>query len=32
MVLLPTSARRVAVVTQAGIPVDIEPGQPFERF
>ena len=30
--LLPTSARRVAVVTQAGIPVDIDPGLPFERF
>lgn len=30
--LLPTSARRVAVVTQAGIPIDIDPGVPFERF
>ncbi len=30
--MLPRSARRAAVVTQAGIPVDIDPGIPFERF
>jgi 5-deoxy-5-amino-3-dehydroquinate synthase len=30
--LLPATARRVAVVTQAGIPLDIDPGLPFERF
>ncbi len=30
--LVPSTARRVAVVTQAGIPLDIDPGVPFERF
>ncbi|MFZ4719017.1 MAG: 3-dehydroquinate synthase family protein [Ilumatobacteraceae bacterium] len=30
--LLPGSARRAAVVTQAGIPFDVDPGIPFERF
>jgi 5-deoxy-5-amino-3-dehydroquinate synthase len=30
--LLPSSVRRAAVVTQAGIPIDIDPGVPFERF
>jgi 5-deoxy-5-amino-3-dehydroquinate synthase len=30
--LLPASARRVAVVTQAGIPIDVDPGLPFQRF
>ena len=30
--LLPKSARRVAVVTQSGIPLDTDPGLPFERF
>jgi 5-deoxy-5-amino-3-dehydroquinate synthase len=30
--LLPQSARRVAVVTQAGVPFDVDPGVPFERF
>jgi 5-deoxy-5-amino-3-dehydroquinate synthase len=30
--LLPATARRAAVVTQAGIPLDIDPGVPFERF
>lgn len=30
--LLPKSAQRVAVVTQRGIPLDIDPGLPFERF
>ena len=30
--LLPRSTRRVAVVTQAGIPFDVDPGVPFERF
>jgi len=30
--LLPKSARRAAVVTQHGIPFDIEPQLPFERF
>jgi 5-deoxy-5-amino-3-dehydroquinate synthase len=30
--LLPASARRAAVVTQRGIPIDIDPGVPFERF
>ena len=30
--LLPSTARRVAVVTQAGVPLDIHPGLPFERF
>jgi 5-deoxy-5-amino-3-dehydroquinate synthase len=30
--LLPRTARRVAVVTQAGVPLDIDPGVPYERF
>jgi len=30
--LLPASARRAAIVTQGGIPVDVDPGIPFERF
>jgi len=30
--LLPKSARRVAVVTQRGIPLEVEPGLPLERF
>ena len=30
--LLPATARRAAVVTQAGIPLDVDPGIPFERF
>ncbi|MDO8363843.1 MAG: 3-dehydroquinate synthase family protein [Actinomycetota bacterium] len=30
--LLPRSARRAAVVTQAGIPLDVDPGIPFQRF
>ncbi len=30
--LVPPTARRAAVVTQAGIPIDIDPGIPFERF
>ena len=30
--LLPPTAQRVAVVTQEGIPFDIDPGLPFERF
>ncbi len=30
--LLPSSVRRAALVTQAGIPIDIDPGVPFERF
>lgn len=30
--LLPHTARRVAVVTQAGIPLEVNPGLPFERF
>jgi 5-deoxy-5-amino-3-dehydroquinate synthase len=30
--LLPSGARRAAVVTQKGIPLDIDPGIPFERF
>jgi 5-deoxy-5-amino-3-dehydroquinate synthase len=30
--LLPRGARRAAVVTQAGIPFDVDPGVPFERF
>ncbi|MFZ9627972.1 MAG: 3-dehydroquinate synthase family protein [Ilumatobacteraceae bacterium] len=30
--LLPTTTRRVAVVTQEGIPFDVDPGVPFERF
>ena len=30
--LLPSTTRRAAVVTQAGIPFDVDPGVPFERF
>jgi len=30
--LLPPTARRAAIVTQAGIPLDVDPGIPFERF
>ncbi|MDO9176118.1 MAG: iron-containing alcohol dehydrogenase, partial [Actinomycetota bacterium] len=30
--LLPASARRAAIVTQAGIPLEVDPGLPFERF
>ena len=30
--MLPSSARRVAVVTQDGIPFEVDPGLPFERF
>ncbi len=30
--LLPAPARRAAVVTQAGIPFDVDPGLPAERF
>ena len=30
--LLPRSARRAAIVTQAGIPLAVDPGLPFERF
>ncbi len=30
--LLPRTARRVAVVTQAGVPLDVDPGMAFERF
>lgn len=30
--LLPRTARRAAVVTQAGIPFDVDPGIPSERF
>jgi 5-deoxy-5-amino-3-dehydroquinate synthase len=30
--LLPPTARRVAVVTQAGIPLDIDPGRPATRL
>ena len=30
--LLPSTAQRVAVVTQAGIPLDIDPGRPATRF
>ncbi|HQZ32970.1 MAG TPA: 3-dehydroquinate synthase family protein [Ilumatobacteraceae bacterium] len=30
--LLPRTAQRVAVVTQAGVPLEIDPGLPFERF
>ena len=28
--LLPTTARRAAVVTQTGIPIDVDPGIPFD--
>jgi 5-deoxy-5-amino-3-dehydroquinate synthase len=30
--LLPAGARRVAVVSQAGIPVDVDPGREHQRF
>jgi 5-deoxy-5-amino-3-dehydroquinate synthase len=30
--VLPTSVRRAAIITQAGIPVQVDPGVPFERF
>jgi len=30
--LLPSTARRAAVVTQEGIPFDVDPGIPYERF
>ena len=30
--ILPTTARRAAVVTQEGIPLVVDPGIPFERF
>jgi 5-deoxy-5-amino-3-dehydroquinate synthase len=30
--VLPATARRAAIVTQAGIPVEIDPGVPCERF
>ena len=30
--LLPKSAQRAAVVTQSGIPLEIAPGLPFQRF
>jgi 5-deoxy-5-amino-3-dehydroquinate synthase len=30
--LLPDTARRVAVVTQAGIPFDVDPGREHQRF
>lgn len=30
--LLPATARRAAIVTQAGIPLDVDPGIPCERF
>lgn len=30
--MLPSTARRAAVVTQEGIPLDVDPGVPFERF
>jgi 5-deoxy-5-amino-3-dehydroquinate synthase len=30
--LLPRTARRAAIVTQAGIPLEVDPGIPFERF
>lgn len=30
--LLPASARRAAIVTQAGIPIDVDLGIPHERF
>lgn len=30
--LLPRTARRVALVTQAGVPLAVDPGLPFERF
>jgi len=30
--LLPSTARRAAIVTQHGIPFEVDPGIPFERF
>ena len=30
--LLPRTVRRVAVVTQAGVPLEVDPGLPYERF
>ncbi|MFZ9482290.1 MAG: 3-dehydroquinate synthase family protein [Ilumatobacteraceae bacterium] len=30
--LLPTGARRAAIITQEGIPFDVDPGIPFETF
>jgi 5-deoxy-5-amino-3-dehydroquinate synthase len=30
--MLPTTVRRAAVVTQDGIPLEVDPGVPFERF
>ncbi|MCE9622036.1 MAG: 3-dehydroquinate synthase [Actinomycetia bacterium] len=30
--MLPSTARRVAVVTQSGIPLEVDPGLPFECF
>jgi 5-deoxy-5-amino-3-dehydroquinate synthase len=30
--LLPPAAKRAAIVTQAGIPVEADPGVPYERF
>lgn len=30
--LLPTGARRAAIITQQGIPFDVDPGIPFETF
>jgi len=30
--MLPASARRVAIVTQPGVPLELEVGLPFERF
>ena len=30
--LLPARAGRAAIVTQAGVPLDVDPGIPFERF
>jgi 5-deoxy-5-amino-3-dehydroquinate synthase len=30
--MLPATARRAAVVTQQGIPLEVDPGVPFERF
>ncbi|MFT3854598.1 MAG: 3-dehydroquinate synthase family protein [Ilumatobacteraceae bacterium] len=30
--LLPRSAKRAAIVTQPGVPLDLDPGIPFERF
>jgi 5-deoxy-5-amino-3-dehydroquinate synthase len=30
--LLPSTARRAAIVTQDGIPIEVDPGMPFEVF